>query len=230
MTPEEIPDYPEYMKPHVHRMGENLSRVDSLLDLYGYLSRLLNAHEEAVTQGKASSIERPPDPTDILRSATVLLHASLEDFVRNVAVSHLPRTDVALLKEIPLIGTGTVRAAKFTLGDLVAHYEKTVENIVDESIGEWLSHRSFNNCNDIASMLKSIGIDPTTCDAEFTTLDEMIARRHSIVHNVDRVNKSDEPGSSELNDLDENTFKAWRESVEMFMVRVIHGLQEVVKE
>ena len=60
VLPGEIPDCPDYMVPHMHRMGANLSRVDSLLDLYDYLTRLLKIHEDAVSQGKAERMPLAP--------------------------------------------------------------------------------------------------------------------------------------------------------------------------
>lgn len=54
------------------RFQENLTRVDHLLKIY----------EETApgTQGR-----QPVERTDLLRSAVVFLHASLEDFIRSLA-------------------------------------------------------------------------------------------------------------------------------------------------
>ncbi len=220
---------PEYLAVHTVRLCQNLTRVDSLLDLHNYADSLLKRHQELPTQFRHAKNGRDPEVDDILRAATVLLHASLEDFLRTIALAHLPRTDSDLLRNVPLAGTGKPRQTKYTLSDLTIHCGRDVDSIIDESIDEWLSQHSFNNCTDIASILKHIGIDPESCNAAFTSLKEMIARRHNIVHNADRPTGSVRAASPEVISLDANTVQKWRDEVEQFMKAVLFRLQFVVE-
>lgn len=220
---------PEYLLAHTVRLCQNLTRVDSLLDLYNFADSLLKDHQQLATQYQRATSGRLPEVEDILRSATVLLHASLEDFLRTIASAHLPRTASELLKTIPLAGTANPRQTKYTLSDLAIHCGKDVNSIIDQSIDDWLSQNSFNNCADIVSMLKHIGIDPETCNPEFPSLEEMIARRHCIVHNADRPKDSAEADSPEVVPLNPNTVRKWRESVQQFMLAVLYQVQFVVE-
>ena len=196
-------------------MSQNLARVDSLIDLHEFLEDLASK----VIKGR-------PEVDDILRSAVVLLHASLEDFLRSVAAKHLPRTDSELLGRIPLAGTS--RAAKYTLRDLVAHRGKQIDAVLDESIDQWLHQHSFNHCDDVVAMLKHIGIPPDYCQDCFSELDAMISRRHRIVHNADRPKQSDGNDASEVTPIGRDEVEQWRQTVQQFMQKVLYQLQFVV--
>jgi hypothetical protein len=148
MSATDEPNIPDYLVKHTVRLSQNLTRVDSLIDLHTFL--------ETIVQ---NSNERRPEIDDILRSATVLLHASLEDFLRSISIAHHPRTEREHLKYIPL--AGIFRNAKFDLGDLVSHRGKTVNDVIESSIHEWLNQQSFNNSTDLANALERIGIDPS---------------------------------------------------------------------
>lgn len=212
------PDAPEYLTAHTIRLSQNVTRVDSLIDLHGFLGPLAERAED-----------RRPEVDDVLRAATVLLHASLEDFVRSIAAEHLPKADAELLKNIPLAGTGNLRQTKYTLSDLVAHRGKQVDAIIDESIHQWLHQQSFNNCGDLVTMLKHIGINPEACKSSFASLEQMIARRHRIVHNADRVADPTGSDSSELLPISSDVVQKWRDAVVRFMKDVLYQLQTVVE-
>jgi hypothetical protein len=220
-------DVPEYLRIHTNRLCDNLARVDSLINLYDYASTLLRRHEEAVRQGHVQPMERAPDPLEILRASTVFLHASLEDVLRSMAAKHISRTNRDVLKDVPFLDSG-IRANKASLADLLRYQGETIEGLIDKSVNQWLEHQSFNDCNDIAAFLQRIGIDSTACNSECATLDEMIKRRHKIVHNADRRDVYDESKYSTLESIDRDTVIKWRESVQRFVVIVMHELQTVV--
>ena len=138
---------PVYLRVQVVRMCQNLVTHG----WFARSSRILRALVQNV-------VERRPEIDDILRSAVVLLHASLEDLLRSIASKHISRSESAFLARIPLAGMD--RATKFTLADLSAHQGKQVDEVLNESIDQWLHQHSFNSGEDIVSMLKDIGIPP----------------------------------------------------------------------
>jgi len=219
-------DIPEYLMAQTRRLCENLVRVDSLIDLHSFASSLLDGHRELPREYRASDRE-PPSVDDILRSATVLLHAALEDFLRTVALAHLPRQQSDCLKHIPITGTGQ-RPGKVTLGDLTMHSGKSIDSVIEESLDEWLHQQSFSNCADIAAMLEHLGIDVAYCNVSFSHLEDMIARRHRIVHNADRTRDQSE-GNKSLSPISVSTVQQWRDAVEQFMRRALYQLHLVVE-
>ena len=93
MTNSNESDVPEYLTAHATRLSQNVTRVDSLIDLHGFLDRLAEGVED-----------RRPEVNDVLRVVTVLLHASLEDFIRSIAAENLSMANADLLANIPLVG------------------------------------------------------------------------------------------------------------------------------
>jgi len=123
------------------RFEHNIGRVRNLLTLYRNLAPR--------GQGR-----RPVHATDMLRSALVLLHASLEDVLRSVAAWKFPASGEAVLNDVPLVGLGEGgRPEKFHLGKLVPHRAKSVQALIDESVKAAINRMSFNNTTDIASIL-----------------------------------------------------------------------------
>jgi hypothetical protein len=114
------------------------------------------------------------------------LHATLEDFLRAIAEARLPHANNEILNGIPLAGAGSSgRVEKFSLGQLAAHRGKTVDVVIEESVREHLARASFNSTGEIAAVLKSASVDTKTASKHFSVLDEMVRRRHQIVHQAD---------------------------------------------
>jgi hypothetical protein len=211
-----IQEVPPYLRRHIERMCIMIARVDSLLDLHSFLSPI----------AAADSSEQPPDPDDVLRAAVVLLHAHMEDSLRSVAREHLSRSSTDILKTIPL--AGSYRAEKFTLADLIAHRGKSVDELLDESIRHALSKRSFNNCADVNKILEELGIDVAHCRSRFAELDEMISRRHRIVHECDYIPDSGHPPA--LTSITPAAVEKWKDAVQDFLQKLFYALQFVVEK
>ena len=78
----------------------NIGRVDNLISLY-----------KSITSGGG---RKPTYSSNLLRATVVLLHSTLEDFLRNILVWKLPNKDSSKLEGIPLKGMPTVgRKTKF---------------------------------------------------------------------------------------------------------------------
>jgi len=106
------------------RLDKNLTRVRNLVEFF---------RERAPTNTKQVK------DTDMLRAATVFLHATLEDFLRSIAAWKLPLASAEILSKIPLSGTENPR---FTLGDLVSHRGKEVTKLIKLSVDTYLERSS----------------------------------------------------------------------------------------
>jgi hypothetical protein len=156
--------------PYFARLAENNQRVNRLLQFF----------DEDLKEREGGE--------DILRAAVVLIHASLEDFLRTLASELLPAGDENSLKDIPLAGSGSFgRNEKFVLGQLAQHRGKTVDELLRQSVADNLGRSNYNNTKEIAQLLTKIGFKPEEHNDEFAAIDQMIQRRHQIVHRADRV-------------------------------------------
>ena len=155
----------------------SLVRVYNLISVY----RLL--------RGANKGGRRPVHATDILRAATVLLHAALEDLLRGIACSRITKNSAPdILDKIPLLGTTQGgEPKKFWLGALAPHADKKVDELINESVRAYYRHSvTFNNRGDIIRLFQCCGLKANPIISELKILDEMIQRRHSIVHHGDR--------------------------------------------
>lgn len=131
---------------------------------------------------------------DVLRSAVVLLHATLEESLREITRILLPHASSQALNQIPLAGISqSDQPKKYSLGDLVRHKDKSVSQLIEVSVSEYLDRQSFSSTSEIASVLRTLGIDVSVLDAYLPGLAEMIARRHRIVHSADLLLQADRP-------------------------------------
>jgi hypothetical protein len=121
---------------------------------------------------------------DILRAVVVLTHAYLEEFLRTLGRALMPLGSKEVLDDIPLTGTRG-RAQNFRLGSLRRHFDKSVEQVVEESVDEHLERCTFNNKTEVKQFLEKLGIKVAGEDLE--TLNEMMQRRHLIAHRADRL-------------------------------------------
>lgn len=200
----------EQVSPYVQRLTENMTRVDGLINLHAFLVSIISENDEIGSRIGA-------DPDEILRAATVLLHASLEDFLRSLTLENLPRKQ-DLLNAIPIAGFKNSRKTTIGLGDLAKVYHgKSVDEVIFQSIESWLNQTSFNNTSDLSSILKKLGIDVEQFEHEFSDLNKMIKRRHKIVHEADR----DPQKPTELLSIDANDVLLWRNTVTLFMGKTL---------
>lgn len=126
---------------------------------------------------------------DILRAAVVLIHAELEEYLRTIARALLPEGNESCLNEIPLAGLGG-RREKFLLGKLVQHKGKFIDDVLRDSVAEHLEHSNYNSTTEIAALLKTLGFDVPKPDGIFPVIQQMIERRHQIVHRADRIEET----------------------------------------
>ena len=148
----------------------NLSRVSLLLEL-----------RESLEQQAPGRI----GGTEVLRAAVVLLHASLEEFTRELVRRLLPHADAEALGKIPMLGSGNKE--KSELGDLAKHRGKTVTELLQLSVEAMLERKTFNHTTEIKNALKPLIGWPAECDMKLEPLEPLMQRRHEIAHRGDLI-------------------------------------------
>jgi hypothetical protein len=199
MTPTELAE----------RSRGNLERVRGLVALYEQL---------AGEAGGRPGIRQ----TDLLRAAVVLLHATLDDFLRSVASIRLPRVGPDQLRLIPFVG-GDGRKTTFTLGDLHAYLSRSVDDVIAASFDAHLGRSSYNRPVDVAALLTDLGLDASLIRPHAARLAVMMARRHQIAHRVDR-NEMKGRGHHRANPISRSIVVTWIDAVGEFMRDVLAQL------
>jgi hypothetical protein len=195
----------------MYTFDKNFDRINNLLTLY-----------EGTSKGKG---RKATHNLDLLRATTVFVHSTLEDYLRNVMIWKLPSASKERINHIPLVGTSEIgRKTKFELGELVTHRNKLVAEVIDLSIKEYLGTVSFNDTSDIATSLSNISIETTeNIKKLFPILNEMIKRRHKIVHNADRDSSSGS-GNHRIKSISLKQVESWRTAVDKFVREVNKNL------
>jgi HEPN superfamily RiboL-PSP-like protein len=178
------------LEPYLRRCVENLYRVGLLV---------------------GTAVE--PAAGDILRSAVVFLHASMEDCLRSVVAAYLPLAGEETLNRVPLVGTSR-RPEKFLLGALLRHRDLIVADIISRSVAEYSRNLTFNSTSEIVAHLDSLGFIVVPRDL-LPKLDSMISRRHRIVH---RADYDDDGVVSAIKDAD---VIEWADTVSKFLSSII---------
>ncbi len=178
-------DLISFSQAQVTRLAENLARAEALVQIYD-LTTILRGSAQAL--GTLEEVGAELHFSDILRAAVVLVHATLEDYLRSTAATLLPFADESTLNTIPLVGVGSSgRAEKFLLGRLAPHRGKTVFDLIRESVDECLSTATYNDTTQISSLLVSLGAKVEKVEHLFPQLDKFVRRRHQIVHRADKA-------------------------------------------
>lgn len=193
------------LQPYLDRQRENAKRAVSLVEL----SRAV----------KLSEIGDQSIGEDLLRATVVLTHAYLEDFLRTLAAVLLPEGGENCLDGIPLAGLRG-RSDKFTLGNLVRHKGKLVDEILRESVSEHLENHTFNHKGDIEDLLTKLGFDFAESKEDLATIQGMIQRRHQIVHRADRV-KLPASDTYILQPIQTSEVENWVLATHRFMTRLM---------
>jgi hypothetical protein len=182
--------------------NDNLARVGRLIEIY-----------RSVAAGGAAT--RTRGASDVLRAAVVLLHATLEELLRQIAPHRIATGGEAELNEIPLKGMPG-RAERFLLGKLAAFRDSTVDDVINVSVDSYYqSSVTFNGVADIASVLRKCRINDQTVRRFYPMLAEMIKRRHQIVHRVD-VGRRKKGDGLIAQPLDAKTVKRWLSTTRRF--------------
>jgi hypothetical protein len=187
------------------RLDKNLTRAKNLVNIY-----------ENYAPNKTKKVEY----TDLLRAATVFLHATLEDFLRSIAAWKLPSAEANTLNKIPLPLAGKEKPVeKFSLGDLVQYREKRVTELIDLAVNTSLERSNYNNTNEITDLLRGIGITTDNVNSSYPKLTELMERRHQIVHRADR-----KPETGKVSRLRKGEVNSWIRAVGQFAADVLNEI------
>ncbi len=215
-------DLPKWVVNSVDQFMRNVGRVKSLVELYDTIQEIRSRN------GRGKKGRRKVEEVDLLRSAVVLLHATLEEFLRAKVIQFFPYSQPDAFKSIPLFGLENNRADKFGLDSLVKHRDKTVDSLLRESVRSHAYQRSFNDGTDIMSWLERVGVRPDDeLRKRLAKIGPMIKRRHSIVHNADLGSKSGK-GNHRTSSLSRDTVDTWIGDTTAFMSRVLWHLGETL--
>ena len=180
------------------RFQANLARVRNLLAIY------------VAAYGKGRG-RRGVHDTDLLRAAVMLLHGTFENLLRSLAEWKLPTARAESLAEIPL--AGTKRGARIGLQELAGFRGRTVDEVIEDSVREYLERSNYNHPGEVKTMLERIGIDPGIVDGYSAELAVMMMRRHWIAHRADR-NPKRGSGQHPVKSLSTSTVNRWLGAVE----------------
>jgi hypothetical protein len=187
------------------RFGFNLGRVDGIIEAYDRL-------------GTAGPGRQSVQRTDLLRSAVVFLHASLEDLLRSLAEQRLPLSGLDILERVPLPGSAADKPLfKFTLKDLATFRGEDVESVIRRAVSSYLRHSNYNSTAEIAYLLREMGVHEVTgLLAPYAgRIESMMSRRHLIVHRADR-NPVSGRGQHSAASISRETVQRWSEAVRAF--------------
>lgn len=185
----------------------NLARTRSLLANYDVIT------------GSGSG-RRSVEDTDVLRATVVFLHATLEEFLRELERWKLPAAPADRLREVPLDGLGK---EKFSLGDLASFRGNTVNDVIEKSIDGMLDRSNYNNLGEVAKVLALAGVADPAVEAAKGALAAPMARRHKIVHQADRQPQAGK-GYGPATPIDRPTVATWIDQVEAFVNEVCKHL------
>jgi hypothetical protein len=107
--------------------------------------------------------------------------------LRRLAVIYLPACSAEVLNQIPLSGSAdNLRAEKFLLGRLSIHKGKLVDELIAESVRDYIARKTFSNTTEIAGLLDWLRFSLDESDKKhLPPIAELLARRHQIVHRAD---------------------------------------------
>lgn len=198
----------EFIYPYYISFYTNTDRILDLIALYIKLK-------------KTSEFQSDHSLDDILRISIVFTHATLEDFLRTLASKLLPFSGSEALNQIPLAGfSPSGRAEKFLLGNLVKFKGKTIDEVIQESVNGSLQNSNFNNTKEISQLLKSLNIDITKVNETFPEIDELMKRRHIIVHRADKL-KEGNSNEDCYKDVDSKEVLSWLQAVQKLIDNIL---------
>jgi uncharacterized protein YegP (UPF0339 family) len=161
---------------------------------------------------------KPPSlSSDALRAAVVFLHSSLEEVVRHLYIKKMPNASKESLDKIPFLAhEASHRPKSIQLGDLIPYRGQFVENIIADSIEKYVDNLNVNNSTQLVECLKVVNIDPGPFRSHLKKLDELMRRRHQVVHQMDRASELD-PLSEPINKISYLAVETWMLTVKQFV-------------
>jgi len=192
----------------LQRVHCNLERTLAMLDVIILLDK--RSQEFQLARDAAE---------DIARALVVLLHAILEDLLRETQRITLAQSSTSILSNIPLVGTSAKgHLRKFTLAELSPHSAKSVDQLIQESVDEFLDKKSFSSTADVVKALEYSNIEVSHFREYLPTLKKLILRRHQIVHRADLLEAGD---GTQVAPLDCDELAQWATVTISFVLQLL---------
>lgn len=199
------------------RFEGNMRRVESLISIYESLRE------------SDFSFDKETKVADILRAAVIFLHGSQEDYIRSILINWFPeRANKDALKSITLIGKEG-RPQKYELGDLIAYRDRTVGQLIGDSVEYSMGRQTFNNLSEIDTWIKRIGLSLEGLSAaEKGSINTLIQRRHRIVHDVDldRASRAGLKSNGIAAPINVQMVRSWKKAVEYLVKELEKQIEE----
>lgn len=194
--------------------NKNSSRVASIIEVY-------DLHLKPAGQGQIS-----PTAQDVLRAGVVLLHAAIEDLLRQSRISFFPLDDDKKLDSIPLLSDRNKRPDKFGFGSLISYQKMSVYDLITQSIKEYYeNYGSISTIHDLTSCIKDCRI--IDLEHNFEILKNLIARRHLIVHKGDADREAKGKGNHKVRRIKAVDLREFKDDADAFAKSFIAKLREV---
>ena len=109
------------------------------------------------------------------------------------------------------------KPCKFHLGDLLKFNNEKIDTVIKNSVHEYLSRQTYNNTNDINSLILDMGLKKEIFQPFYPIIDLLCNRRHKIVHEGDRIMTGD---GRKFNKITSNQVEVWRGNALNFIAYV----------
>ena len=143
----------------------------------------------------AKTEDEDENRADLLGAAIVFLHATLEEYLRVIALQERIKLDKeklqAVIKQYNRLNSKNV---KLSLVDIVDYRNKTLDNLLEDEIQTFLyQSMNFNSLDEIQAFLKTLNVSWGDLAVELgkETLDNvsaLIYKRHLVAHQADCKN------------------------------------------
>jgi hypothetical protein len=185
---------------------QNTDRVQNLISAFQLLEE--------------NSSGNPETRKDILRSAVVFMHSTLEEIIRNLFTGLLPNGHHKHLNKIPFVGHKVHHAKGIFLGHLKDFSGRFVENIILESIENYVDTLNINNITQLCTLFEMVELSTESLQQYFPELESLMERRHQIVHQMDRSNKLD-PQTEPVTNIELQTVIDWQNALHGFFSEIL---------
>jgi hypothetical protein len=164
----------------------------------------------------SKEIESPEETRDdLLGSAIVFLHATLEEFLRGVALREWFKLDSQELKTaLRKYSRLNNRNIKISLIDLVEQREDPIETLIHQEVESFLCQDiSFNSLDEVEKFLDLIKVPVDEIKSEigqehFDNIQSLIRKRHFVAHQAD------------CSQLDYDQILVWGKSLLIFLAQL----------
>ena len=195
---------------------ENIKRVKNFITLY-----------ENATQGTGAG-RKGVKETDILRAGVVFLHSTLEEYLRTIilnAKKEMLTQNKDLFQKVlgnvalPGDNSGKSTGKKYGLIDFWDQKDKTIMEVISESLDDKVGYLTFNEYSQIVGSLQERGV---RLDKNYNVdglIDNYIKRRHKIVHEADK-NATSGRGNFHSSPINTKTLNAWIDAVDAMVIDI----------